>query len=180
MIPTRDTIKQLWNTYQLPEGKRQHVALVAKVAVFLGQRIMENNPDIRINISLLEAAALVHDIDKAIPYRDGEHHPDAGVRVLREMGMNEVADIVATHPVHMIVSSDKGPSSWEEKILFIADKMVKQEVITVDKRFALWLAEPLPQTVKDELQRVYPSVKKLEKEIFGLVRLEPAEIANMI
>lgn len=180
MIPTIDQAKQLWDTYQLPESKRLHVSLVAKVAVFLARKIMEKHTDIHINIPLLESAALLHDIDKAIPRREGEHHPDTGVRVLREAGMTEVAALVATHPVHLLLSTTQAPKTWEEKLLYLADKMVKYEVITVEKRFSLWLAEPLPETVKDELRHIYPKAKELEKEVFNLIQLDPVDLARFV
>ncbi len=180
MIPTPEQAKKFWDIYKLPEAKRVHVALVAKVAVFLAKRVMEKKSDIRINLQLLESAALLHDIDKAIPKMAGEQHPDAGVRVLRESGMGELADIVATHPVHMLLNSDNGPRTWEEKLLFLADKMVKYEVLTVDKRFDLWLAEPLPETVKTELRQIYPRVKQLEKDVFNLIQLDPVDLAKLV
>ena len=180
MIPTIDQAKQLWDTYHLPEAKRLHVTLVAKVAVFLARQLMEKHTEIQINIPLLETAALLHDIDKAIPKREGERHPDAGVRVLREQGLTELATLIATHPVHMLLTPDIGPKSWEEKLLFLADKMVKYEVITVDKRFELWLAEPLPEMVKNELRQIYPKVKELEKEVFNLIQLDPVELARLV
>jgi putative nucleotidyltransferase with HDIG domain len=180
MIPTIDQAKQLWDTYQLPQAKRLHVTLVAKVAVFLARKLIEEHTEIQINIPLLESAALLHDIDKAIPKLEGEQHPDAGVRVLREQGLSEVATLVATHPVHMLLSPDNGPKSWEEKLLFLADKMVKYEVLTVDKRFELWLAEPLPEAVKKELRLIYPQVKQLENEVFNLIHLDPVDLVKLV
>lgn len=180
MIPTPEQARALWDVYRLPEAKRRHVTLVAATALFLAQAVQERRPDIRINLPLLEAAALLHDIDKAIPSLPGERHPATGVRILRQEGMAEVADVVATHPVHSLLQPSGGPQTWEERLLYLADKMVKQEVITVDQRFALWLAEPLPETAKTELRDVYPQVKQLEKEVFDLIQLDPAAVAGRI
>ena len=179
MIPTEAQAKILWDTYQLPQAKRVHVALVAKVAVFLAQKITQLTNQ-QTDQSLLTAAALLHDIDKNIPKLPDEAHPDAGVRILRKEGMEEVAELVKTHPLHAILDPTIAPSTWEEKLLFLADKMVKYEIITVDKRFVLWNAEHLPAKEQDILDRAYPKVKALEREVFDLIGMLPADVVQLI
>lgn len=171
MIPTEDQCKQLWDKYHLPETKRLHVSLVAKVALFFAQKF-------QVDISLLRAAALLHDIDKAVPRLPGEIHPDTAVRVLQEEGMGEVAAMVKTHSLHAIVDPAISPKSWEEKLLYLADKMVKYDIITVDERFALWRNEQLSADAKAVLDKSYPLVKKLEKEVMGLLGLNPEDVAK--
>ncbi len=188
MVPTKDQAIALWETYKLPEQKRIHVTLVARVAVWLGEQVSargrssfgRKSENIKINTELLEVAALLHDIDKAIPKLPGEQHPDTAVRVLREQGMMEVADIVKTHSLHSIVDPNISPKTWEEKLLYLADKMVKYEVITVDKRFALWEAEDLPEEGRIMLRRCYPLVKSLEKDIFTLLGIQPEDVAAQV
>ena len=180
MIPKEDEAKALWDKYELPEQKRIHVGLVAKVAVFFANELRRKNNELRINTELLNAAALLHDIDKHIPKLPGESHPDAGVRVLREEGMEDVAELVRTHPVHSILDPVIAPKTIEQKLLFLSDKMVKFEVLTVDKRFALWNAEHLPQKDQEILDRAYPKVKALEKEIFDTIGLRPEEVAGIL
>ena len=97
MIPTKDQIIYLWDTYSLPPQKRIHVTLVAQLAVYFAGKI--HKP---VDTDLLRAAALLHDIDKAVPRLQGEQHPDTAVRILREEGMGEVAAVIATHSLHSI------------------------------------------------------------------------------
>lgn len=175
MIPTEDQAKMLWEKYGLPEGKRRHVALVARVARFLAQQI-DKITKRQINKPLLQAGALLHDIDKNVEKRPGEKHPDTAVRVLQEEGMGEVAAVVRTHSVHAILDPVIAPKTWEEKLLFLADKMVKQEVIGVDARFQQWNEENLPQEEMEMLKRAYPKVKELEKEVFNLIGVGLAEV----
>ena len=164
MIPTADEAKILWEKYKLPPQKRIHVALVARVAIYLAAKLQQ----LTFNRKLLEAAALLHDIDKAVPPRTGERHPDTAVRVLREEKMDEVADVVVTHPLHAILDEHISPKTWEQKLLYLADKMVKYDIVGVDQRFALWRAEHLPPDAQRILDRSYPEVKKLEQEVFTL------------
>lgn len=169
MIPTEDQAKTLWDKYALPERKRRHVALVAKAAKYLVANL-------KINEKLLIAGALLHDIDKNIPKLPGEKHPDAGVRILQEEGMGEVADLVKTHPLHAILDPAIAPKTWEEKLLYLADKMVKDDVIGVDARFRLWNDEHLPEDQQEILDAAYPKVKELEKEVSDLIARDPKRI----
>ena len=179
MIPTDKQIQDLWRKYRFPVEKQTHVVLVEKVALFFARSIVKKI-HVPINEELLHAAALVHDIDKNAPKLPGEHHPDAGVRILNDAGMKEVARLVAKHPLHSILDPVIAPSSWEEKLLFLADKMVKYEIITVDKRFDLWRAEDLSPDARKILNECYPKVKKLEEEILTLINVLPADVAFLV
>lgn len=179
MIPTEEQAKELWEKYHLPEQKRMHVSLVAKTALYLSKKCRESSVTIQINEPLLVTSALLHDIDKNVPSLPGERHPDACVRILEHEGMEEVAAVVRTHPLHAILDSTISPKSWEEKLLYLADKMVKYEIITVDKRFELWHDEHLGAQAQDILERAYPKVKALEKEIFNLIHIDPLAVAKL-
>jgi putative nucleotidyltransferase with HDIG domain len=172
MIPTEPQVKTLWEKYRLPEYKRIHVAIVAKVAVFFAKKI-------RVNTKLLIAAALLHDIDKAAPRLAGERHPDTAVRILREEGMPEVADLVRTHPLHSILDVKIAPKTREEKLLYLADKMVKYDIVGVDKRFALWADEQLPPKEQTMLDASYPKVKELEQEVFKTLGITLQEVVKL-
>lgn len=176
MIPNKDQAKVLWDTYQLPDQKRIHMSLVARVAVYLAKHLQIRGTHIVVNEKLLIAAALLHDIDKTVPKLPHERHPDASVRILRGENMDEVADLVVTHPLHAILDPDISPKTWEQKLLYLADKMVKYDIVGVDKRFALWNAEYLPAESQKLLDECYPLVKELEQEVFTRAGLSLADV----
>jgi len=175
MIPTIDQAYVLWQTYAFPEKKQKHSLLVAAVAMWIATQI-EQKKHIRIAKELLYVAGLLHDIDKNIPWLPGETHPDAGVRTLMNLNMVEVAQLVRTHPLHAILDPKLAPATLEEKILYLADKMTKYEVISVDKRFSLWRAEPLTAKEQSVLDVAYPKVKALEAEICSMIQMDPEEM----
>ena len=180
MIPTEEQARKLWEKYQLPQQKRRHVELVAKVAAFLARKIKEQRAEGKVDKKLLIAAALLHDIDKAVLTLPGERHPDRAVRILKEEGMGEVADLVKTHALHTILNPATSPKTWEEKILYLADKMVKYDIITVDERFKLWNDEHLPRDAQEILDRAYPKVKALETEIFSFIAIRPEKVNHLV
>ncbi len=179
MIPTEDQAKRLWDKYNLPEGKRRHVEMVARVARILAQQMNKVTKQ-QINKQLLHAAALLHDIDKNVEKLPGEKHPDAAVRILTEEGMGEVATLVKTHPLHAILDPAIAPKSLEEKLLFLADKMVKDDVIGADERFRLWNDEHLPAEEQKILDAAYPKVKELERNMLDLIGMDSERILREV
>lgn len=179
MIPSTDEAKILWDVYALPEPKRIHCTLVAQLAVWFARELVKADPTITIDIPLLEASALLHDIDKAVTRLPGERHPDAAVRVLRERGLEEVADVVRTHPLHAILDQTISPKTWEQKILFLSDKMVKYSIGSVDERFGLWRAEHLPSDAVTILDQSYPKVKLLESQICSMIGISPDIVSEL-
>lgn len=180
MIPSTIQAKSLWEKYHLPKNKRLHLELVATVAKFLAREYKLKSRNCKINLKLLTAGALLHDIDKRAAKLPGERHPDTAVRILREEGMEKVASLVKTHPLHAILDPQISPKTWEEKILFLADKMVKLEIMTVDKRFDLWRAEHLPFAEQAILEKAYLKVKELEKEIFDTIGFKPEAVRQLV
>lgn len=176
MIPTEKQCKALWEKYHLPQAKRVHVLCVARVALWLAKQCKVKSEKCKVNDKLLLAGALLHDIDKAVEKLPGEQHPDTAVRLLREEGMEEVSSLVKTHSLHAILDPALSPKTWEEKLLYLADKMCKHEVVGVDGRFALWRAENLPEEAVKTMNACYPRVKELEKEIFDVIGVGEAEM----
>lgn len=162
MIPSRQEVYDLWEEFALPEYKRRHCTKVAGLSCwFAGKLTMRQTP---VNVHLLEFAALLHDIDKAMDTMPGDRHPDAAVRMLNGRGMQEVARVISTHPLHTILDASSAPQTWEQKLLFLADKMTKQDIIGVDERFRLWHEEHLPPDAVAVLSAALPRVKVLEEE----------------
>jgi hypothetical protein len=179
MIPSADEAKALWDVYALPEPKRIHCRLVAQLAVWFAHELVKKDPTLSIDIPLLEASALLHDIDKAVAKLPHERHPDAAVRVLRERGLDKVADVVRTHPLHAILDQTISPKTWEQKLLFLSDKMVKYSIGSVDERFDLWRAEHLPSDAVIILDQAYPKVKLLESRICSMIGVTPDTVSEL-
>lgn len=176
MIPSQNKCLELLKKYNFPDEKLRHVKLVSDVAKFLGVKLKKKKPKIKINVSLLVAAGLLHDIDKNIP---GKKHPLEGARVLREEGYGEVADVILKHDIEAFLDPERKPKTWEEKILALSDKMVKDEIITVDERYRLWREERIPEQ-NAILDATYPYFKNLEKEIFEIIKIRPEEVKNKL
>lgn len=116
----------------LPDGIVVHSTGVARVAVAAAGLVAE--AQIPVDGALVEAAALLHDIDKVEIRRSGGEHGIVGARRLEAAGYPELAMPVASHPVNCLLDDDRFPIGWPSVLVAVADRHVAQVFMTVDER----------------------------------------------
>ena len=131
-LPDRETVQRLLDEAQLPDGIRVHSEGVARVAVAAAGLVAESG--IPVDGWLVEAAALLHDIDKPEVRRSGGEHGVVGARRLEGAGHEELAMPVASHSVTALLDEDRYPLGWPSVIVAVADRHVAQSFLTVDER----------------------------------------------
>ena len=122
----------------------RHSRAVAEVAAWLAARIDERG--VAVDRRLVEAAALLHDIDKVLPGGDPAHalpHGEGSAAWLTAAGHGELARAVLGHPVTRLANGDRfrrwaAFASREERIVAYADKRAGQRLESMDARFASW------------------------------------------
>ena len=104
-----------------------HCVKIAKVALDICNLL--NKTSCRLNLDLVQAGALVHDIARKEP-----DHAARGAVILREMGFPAVADIVACH---MDIIVDVRAPLNEREIVYFTDKLTINDrlCLDVEKRF---------------------------------------------
>lgn len=140
-VPDRDTARRLLEDAGLPDGIVVHSQGVARVAVAAAGLVAEAG--IPVDSRLVEAASLLHDIDKVEIRRSGGEHGVVGARRLEAAGYAELAMPVASHPIICLLDDDRFPIGWPSVIVAVADRHVAQEFLTVDERL-------------DDMQRRHP------------------------
>jgi hypothetical protein len=116
----------------LPDGIVLHSEGVARVAVAAAALVAEAR--IPIDGPLVEAAALLHDMDKVEIRRDGGEHGIVAARRLEGAGHEELAMPVASHPISCLLDDDRFPRGWPSVVVAVADRHVAQAFMTVDER----------------------------------------------
>lgn len=129
-IPDRSTAQRLLN--ELPDGIVVHSTGVARVAVAAAGLVAEAG--IPIDGALIEAAGLLHDIDKVEIRRTGGEHGIVGARRLEALGYEELAMPVASHPITALLDDDRFPIGWPSVLVAVSDRHVAQEFMTIDER----------------------------------------------
>jgi len=182
MIPSRTEAAAVLLDLSPSARLVRHATAVAEVAAFLAERI--ERCGLPVDRRLVESAALLHDMDKALPRDDPYRalgHGRAGARWLSEHGYPELAPAVADHPVVRL--SDVGYPEWaatapiEDRIVAYADKRAAQRLGHLDVRFARWY-ERHPEYL-DALRLARTRAELLENEVCAAAGVEPGEVGRL-
>jgi CTP:molybdopterin cytidylyltransferase MocA/HD superfamily phosphohydrolase YqeK len=126
-VPTEAECDVIMNViYPMPQAVRRHCMKVAEVAMVIGSRLQQRGQ--KIDLEMIRAAAMLHDLAKGMPDHDKEAD-----RMLQDMGFGKVGDLVAEHTDLRNADSQ---TTLEEKIVYLADKFVDDDnVVSLDKRY---------------------------------------------
>jgi hypothetical protein len=181
-IPSRDEAARLLKQLDPPEWHLAHSAAVADVAAFLAAKILEQGH--AIIVPLVESAALLHDIDKALPkYAPQKElgHADAGSQWLSDNGYGELSGAVAAHPVTRL-AEDEHYTIWEldstveERVVAYADKRAMQDLVSMDERFGVWIEK---HGDTDVMRTARARARVLEASVCAAAGLKPDEVARL-
>ena len=123
-IPTKSECEALLAGRKVETHIVLHSRKVAEIANRMAAALLRSG--VELNPELVQAGALLHDLAKGQP-----DHAAAGASILRGMGFNRVAEIVAAH-------TDLGGYDRldEAAIVYLADKLVRgEERVTLIERF---------------------------------------------
>jgi HD superfamily phosphohydrolase YqeK len=206
-LPTRKQCLAILAEYHVPPHIVTHSQTVAKLAVFLAQRLNENGA--AINVTALEGACLLHDLLRVHDFKESDYsrfehdlptekkakwqrlrakyksipHELAAYDILKDK-YPSTALTIKRHRYMALLDEKDRPETWEEKLLYYADKRVMHDKIMPLKQR---LAEGHKRNVhlhgsaaqsKVNTSKVDPLIYKMEKEIFEKIRLDPLEVTD--
>jgi uncharacterized protein len=130
-VPTIDECYELIQRYHMLDNIIRHSEQVMNIAMALVDNL--KNPD-SIQASLVQAAALLHDIAKTRTIGSKEmRHDLIGGQIMRELGYDAIAEIVDSHVVFEGFQPDGDLEARE--IVFYADKRVMHDrIVSIDDR----------------------------------------------
>jgi molybdenum cofactor cytidylyltransferase len=124
-LPTAAECKAILTVLAVPDPICRHSQAVAAVAEAMTKQL--NAHGAIIAPDLVQAGSLLHDIAKG-----QSAHAEAGAAIVSELGFPEVAEIIGQH---MDIDFD-GSSPKEAAIVFLADKLVKEDRrVPLEERF---------------------------------------------
>jgi putative nucleotidyltransferase with HDIG domain len=181
-VPSRENAVRTLVDLGAPTWLLRHSGAVAEIGTFLAERIRARGTPV--DVALVEAAGLLHDLDKALPA--GHEvlqlgHGAAGAEWLRRHGQGEIAAAVAGHPATLL-SDDQRYRQWrraaslEERIVAYADKRAEQDVVSLDDRFAAW-RERHPDHA-ESLALGLQRARRLEQELCAAAGITPAQVSR--
>jgi len=150
---TQECLCLLTHVRKLDEAIVRHCKKTSETAVLLARSLKKDQTNI--NLDLVKIAALLHDMA-----RDNRNHAYCGSEILKEMGYEQLADIIGDH---MDIQVNPETAITEKEIVYFADKLTVHDRLETNfqKRF-------------DEKLNVYKDSNTTVKAIEN--RLESAQI----
>jgi HD superfamily phosphodiesterase len=174
--PSREEAIGFYKEIGTPENIIMHVKTVNKVAVFIGQKLVEKGT--QLDLRLVDAASLLHDLDKWICINDkNAKHGFETERLLTEKGYPEVGYFARQHRANMV--SEK-LETWEEKVIAYADKRVMGDKIVPMSDRMVYVKKKYPPKSEENHQEVLKQNNLLEQEIFSDLDFKPADLAKLV
>jgi hypothetical protein len=135
----------------------------------------------------VEAAALLHDVDKVLPASDPVRrlgHGHGSAAWLTAQGHPELARAVAGHPVTRLADGEAyrrwaAFASREERIVAYADKRAEQRLEPMAARFASWRRRHPDRWDDATWRAVTARTERLEAEVCHAAGITPAEVRRL-
>jgi uncharacterized protein len=206
-LPTRSLCFDIIKKYHVPPNIVKHSLATAKLAVFLAKKLKEK--DIAVDVELVERACLLHDVARICEVKESDynnvgmtvteqektawnklkteynaiHHEDTAYELLKEQ-YPVLALTIKKHRYVSVLDENDRPDTWEEKIVYYADKRVMHDkIVTLKERLDdahqrnAHLRQMKGQN-KIDTDKVDRLIFELEEEIFTAIGLDPAEVTE--
>jgi HD superfamily phosphodiesterase len=145
---------------------------------------------IAVDRPLVEAAALLHDVDKLLPADDPARrlpHGEGSADWLARCGHPELHRAVANHPVTRLVDAETFErwaafATREERIVSYADKRAGQRLESMDARFMDWQRRDAGRPdawTKEVARETRARAIRLEKDICRAAGIAPGEVGRL-
>ena len=208
-LPSRDECRAMIRDCHVPVHIVRHAEAVAKLGVFLAERLKDKG--IEVDAMLVERACLLHDLFRVCdcPLEDfswfeqsvtdedktrwrrlkAEHghrrHEDAAHAFLVDK-YPVLAATIRRHRYTAVIDEDDRPESWEEKLVYYADKRamhdrivpLKERLDEAHERSALIQAQAGKPRRVDMEEKVDAEIFRLEEEIFSQIGLDPDDVTD--
>ena len=194
MVPGRVDAASLLLSLDPPDWFMRHARAVAEVAAWLAARTAARG--VTLDRPLVEAAALLHDIDKVLPASHPARalpHGEGSAAWLTEAGHPELARAVANHPVTRLLDGERyrrwaAFASREERLVAYADKRAGQHLESMEARFASWRRR-YPRVVlagggvtgwdETEMRSARARAERLEADVCRAAGVVPSDVRRL-
>ncbi len=176
--PSRSTCLEMLKRRGVPAHIIAHSMQVNRVARFLAEKLNEQGE--RLDLGLIDAASLLHDMTKMDGLRTGENHARAAGHILRQMGLPGVARVVEQH---VVVEDVPGlVKVTEEEVVNYSDKRVMHDrIVTLEERFED-LKERYGRSAEGRalIGSYLERARQIERKIFRRLSLKPEDLKEHI
>lgn len=178
--------EQLFQEFHTPLHVQAHCRQVGELAKKLAEGLQKAG--IQVNPEMAYLGGLIHDFVRVVDFKavardlgtaedqafwkalreqyEGWHHADVGAEILEKRGEGVLARIVKCHKFSAL-GTPEGPQTWEEKLVYYADKRVKHDqIVSLEERLDEgWKRHFGDQQRSPEEEATRKMVLELEEEI---------------
>ncbi len=141
-----------------------HVEMVAALAYQLA--VWLRSAGLPVHPLLAHRGGMLHDLTKITSRGGSVLHGDSAAERLRACGQPALAEIARTHMLFNLLEENTCPRTWEEKIVYYADKLVENgQVVPFSQRM-------------DALKQRYPLDVALVERLAAAIPLLEAELCR--
>jgi uncharacterized protein len=174
-IPSKGECLDLMKRYNGMENIIRHCIKVAEIALSISTAL--NRRGENLNLNVVEAASLLHDITKAESLDSSEDHSFTGYQLLRKLGYNRIAEIVRQH-VFLLRDRDLPWVSEEEVVNYSDKRVLHDQMVTLRERFEdLRVRYCKDEDQKEWMDRLEALCYRIENKICSKLDIEPEELA---
>ena len=206
-LPTRQQCFEIIKEHHVPSHILRHSIAVAKLAVFLAERLVEKG--VAVDVQLVERASLLHDIARICDFNRLERgmfeqevaeedkakwaelrgkygsvsHEEAAYDILKDE--YPVVALTIRRGWYMgMLDEQSRPSTWEEKLVFYADmRVLDDKIVPLRERLREGHKRNIHLHGTEEQSRINtakvdPLIYHLEEEIFEKAGLKPIKITD--
>ncbi|MEA4906518.1 MAG: HAD hydrolase-like protein [Anaerolineaceae bacterium] len=142
----------------------QHVQTVAAIAY--GLAVLLRRKDVGVDPILAHRGGLLHDLAKLSARRSmpGLDHGAAAAALLQARGLPDLAEIANRHMLYCLVEPQRKPLTWEQKLVYLADKMVEGAQL-VDPQARIRALQGRYPEEADQIAQTLPALEQLLQEL---------------
>lgn len=129
------------------------------------------------DIDLIRAGALLHDVAKMKALRHGGDHAEMGARLLEAMGYDKIGEVIRQH-VFLRPALENLKGLNEELVVNYADKRVMHtRIVSLEERFSdLVERYGKDRRAKERINELYLQTRLMEQRIFEKLDIGPEDI----
>lgn len=166
---------------ETPYNILTHVQMVSAIAYLLAVWLASKGE--LVDPLLTHRGAMLHDLGKIDSIRRGRERGEQGDHaalareILEKRGQPALAQIADRHMIYSDRQSPRRPITWEERLVFYADKLAEgARLVPIEERLQA-LQKRYPQYT-GEMQQGWPIIIELQDEICRLLEVEPGELID--
>lgn len=156
-----------------------HVHMVAALAYQMGVWLRQAGEGV--NPVLAHRGGLLHDLAKIPAKVQGVDHGRLAAEMLTDRGQPELAEIADRHVLFNLIREDRCPRTWEEKLVYFADKLVERgQIVNFQQRLAAMQERYKKPTSETEMNKLVIALSELEAEICRPLGWSPEQLLSKL